>query len=183
MDELSDRIRKGDREAFDRLCRERYASLISYASIFLDVTSAEDVVQDVLFALWQKREGLREGADVQPWLISCVHNRCLNILERRKSRRSFENWYRERIDSLLARHLAPDANPVMTRFYNNELGRSLEEAISQLPPRCAEIFRLSYIEKLSGKEISERLGISLSTVENQINIALKRLRLALQSQM
>ena len=51
MDELSDRIRKGDREAFDRLCRERYASLISYARIFLDVTSAEDVVQDVLFAL------------------------------------------------------------------------------------------------------------------------------------
>ena len=166
MDELSDRIRKGDREAFDRLCRERYASLISYARIFLDVTSAEDVVQDVLFALWQKREGLREGADVQPWLISSVHNRCVNILERRKSRRSFENWYRERIDSLLARHLAPDANPVMARFYNNELGRSL-----------------SYIEKLSGKEISERLGISLSTVENQINIALKRLRLALQSQM
>ena len=92
MDELSDRIRKGDREAFDRLCRERYASLISYARIFLDVTSAEDVVQDVLFALWQKREGLREGADVQPWLISCVHNGCVNILERRKGRRSFENW-------------------------------------------------------------------------------------------
>lgn len=182
MEGLGDRIRRGDREAFDELCRSRYASLISYARIFLDGHSAEDVVQDVLFALWQKRGEIREGKDVQPWLISCVHNRCVNILERRKRRRSFENWYRERIDSLLARHLAPDTNPVMAKVYNNELGRSLDEAIAQLPPRCGEIFRLSFIENLSGREISERLGISVSTVENQINIALKRLRLSLESQ-
>ena len=60
---LVTRIRYGDREAFNLLCRERYASLISYARLFLSGINgswAEDVVQDVLFGVWQNRRTLKE---------------------------------------------------------------------------------------------------------------------------
>lgn len=51
--ELIQRIQSDDRDAFDILARERYASLISYAKLFLDRDWAEDVVQDVLFEVWK----------------------------------------------------------------------------------------------------------------------------------
>ena len=60
--------------------------------------------------------------------------------------------------------------------FDADLRNIISEAIENLSPRCREVFTLSYLENLSNKEISERLGISLSTVENHMYIALKQLR-------
>ena len=67
----------------------------------------------------------------------------------------------------------------MRNLFDGELRKNLEEAISGLPPKCREVFLMSYIEDISNKDISSRLGISLSTVENHIYAALKQLRAAL----
>lgn len=179
MNTLTALIIKGDRKAFDSLCRDRYASLISYARLFLDNVTSEDVVQDVLFSVWQNRSKLDPESNLQAYLIRSVYNRCMNVINHSRTAKSYEDFYRQRIDSMLASHLNPDSNPVMSKVFNTELASTLESAISQLPPRCAEIFRMRYIENMSGKEISAKLGISVSTVENQVNIALKRLRLTL----
>ena len=48
-----------------------------------------------------------------------------------------------------------------------------------LPPKCREVFRLSYIEHKSTKEIAAELGVSTSTVSNHIHNALVILREAL----
>ena len=64
----------------------------------------------------------------------------------------------------------------MTKVFNAELGDSISKAIESLPPRCGEVFRMSYIDGLTDKEISESLGISVSTVENHIYLALRSLR-------
>lgn len=61
-------------------------------------------------------------------------------------------------------------------LFNDELRKELNKAIETLPPRCKEVFTLSFLYEFSGKEISEKLGISVSTVENHINNALKILR-------
>ena len=91
---LVTRIRYGDREAFNLLCRERYASLISYARLFLSGINgswAEDVVQDVLFGVWQNRRTLKEDdGTLQSYLLRSVYNRCINYLK--KARRA--NLYR-----------------------------------------------------------------------------------------
>ena len=56
---------------------------------------------------------------------------------------------------------------------------SIRTAIDSLPKRCRDIFLLSRMEGLKYKEISERLGISVNTVECQMSIALKKLRVKL----
>ena len=73
-------------------------------------------------------------------------------------------------------YYAPDNSPIIRKLYSDDLRASLDVAIESLPPKCREVFRLSYLEDLSNREISERLGISQSTVENHMYAALKQLR-------
>ena len=61
-----------------------------------------------------------------------------------------------------------------------DIERVLMEAINKLPERCREIFLKSRIEGKKNREIAEELNISASTVENQMTIALKKLRLELK---
>ena len=49
-------------------------------------------------------------------------------------------------------------------------------ALNKLPAKCRVVFNLSRFEEMSYKEISEKLEISIKTVENQIGKALKIMR-------
>lgn len=66
---------------------------------------------------------------------------------------------------------APDAAEVASRRQETDL---LAMAINELPPRCREILVLRKFENLSHREIAERLGISVNTVEVQLSKALHR---------
>ena len=177
---LSALVRAGDRNAFDTLCRERYVSLISYARLFLSGVGrdwAEDVVQDVLFGVWQNRRRLKgTDDDLQAYLLRSVYNRCLNYLKRARRADLLCDEYEERMLALMGDCWSPDRNPVVRAVFNADLRDIIGEAVEKLSPRCREVFTLSYLENLSNKEISERLGISLSTVENHMYITLKQLR-------
>ena len=61
----------------------------------------------------------------------------------------------------------------------NETEILVRNAINSLPRKCRDIFLLSRVEGLKYREISERLGISVNTVECQMGIALKKLRVKL----
>lgn len=178
--EIIERIRKGDRSAFNELCRERYASLISYARLFLNGHWAEDVVQDVLFGVWQNRRTLDSETNLQAYLIRSVYNRSMNYLASDRRSRMFADSYQLRIATLIAESYSPDHNPTILGLYNMDIRQRLETAIQSLSPRCREVFTLSYVEHMSEKEIAERLGLSLSTVENHMYMALKQLRISLK---
>lgn len=178
--DIISRIRRGDRDAFNELCRERYASLLSYAHLFLRGSYAEDVVQDVLFGLWENRRNLDPDRNIQSYLLRSVYNRCVNYAVSNKRLNASLDYYQARIDSLMSEYYSPDRNPIILGLYNADLRRTLEKAIDSLTPRCREVFTLRYVEQMTEKEISERLNLSLSTVENHMYSALKQLRLVLE---
>ena len=78
--------------------------------------------------------------------------------------------------------LDPDRNPVVRRLLDGDLKDSLLKAIDALPPKRQEIIRMHFVEEIPNKEIAKRLGISLSTVENHINAALKKMRATLSEE-
>jgi RNA polymerase sigma-70 factor (ECF subfamily) len=65
------------------------------------------------------------------------------------------------------------------RMDEAELSHEINNLLKQLPKRCREIYLLSRHEQLNITEISERLGISKRTVENQLTTALKHISNAL----
>ncbi len=66
---------------------------------------------------------------------------------------------------------APNAAETASRQQETDL---LATAIAELPPRCREVLVLRKFENLSHREIAEKLGISVHTVEAQLTKALHR---------
>ena len=174
--ELISAIRAGSREAFDEMCGRYYAPLTAYARLFLNGNWAQDVVQDVFVNVWVRREALDPGQSLYGYLLRSVYNRALNYLDKNRRAGDYRAYYQERIASMGSAYYAPDNSPIIRKLYSDDLRASLDAAIESLPPKCCEVFKLSYLEDLSNREISERLGISQSTVENHMYAALKQLR-------
>ena len=61
-----------------------------------------------------------------------------------------------------------------------DLHEQINEIVSRLPEKCRVIYKLSREEYLPHKEIAARLHISIKTVENQLTLALRRLRVSLK---
>lgn len=172
-------IRKGNRQAFDELCRDVIPMLSSYARCFLKDEWADDVVQDVLVGFWQNRREIDPAKSVNGYLLKGVYNRSLNYLRKEKLLVEFKEWNDLRIAYLGLDGADPDGNETIKSLYDKDLRKSIDKAIEILPPKCRQVFTMSYLENLKNREISEKLGISLSTVENHIYSALKILRKAL----
>ncbi|MEL7340933.1 MAG: RNA polymerase sigma-70 factor [Bacteroidota bacterium] len=160
-----------DDQSFEKLFRQYFAGLSAYAYKFTeDIDSAEEVVQNVFIQLWEKRSELNIQTSLKSYLFRAVHNRCLNLKRNEAVRVRHHQLHQEgRDDSEF--HDPAIASDVSQRIY---------EAIGQLPPQRARIFRMSRFEALSYREIAEKLGLSPKTVEAQMGKALKQLRLWLQ---
>lgn len=151
------------------------------ARLLLDESEAEDVVQDVFFNLWLHRDTLNETLSLRGYLLRSTYNTALNILKRKGLLDNYSNIYKQEIEEIGYQYYNPDTNDTLRNLYNQDLRIELNAAIESLPPRCREAFSLSFLYDMSAKEISTKLGVSQSTVENHIYNALKILRTKLKS--
>jgi len=166
--ELLARVRDGDEHAFDTIFREHYASLVRCADAMLhrrDV--AEEIVQDVLLALWQRRDSLVVEDSLRAYLFRATRNRSLNHIRHLAIERRAE-------PELSATE--PGGAPGAENVLGDEMETALRRAIGALPPRCREVFELSRVSGLRYAEIAVTLGISVKTVEAQMGKALRVLR-------
>ncbi|MCC8146799.1 MAG: sigma-70 family RNA polymerase sigma factor, partial [Bacteroidales bacterium] len=126
---------------------------------------SREIVADVFVALWQTRKILDKVQDPDAYLfIALKHARSKYIGKK----------YKERPE-LLTDEL-PDtfsASLSDSSLLDNEMSEKYQHALSKLPPRCAEVFRLVRREKKKYSEAAEILGISVKTVDNQMNKAVK----------
>ena len=158
---------------FDRLFLTYYSRLHRFVMDFsFSSEDAEDIVQDIFAKLWERRNEVTIKTNTSSYLLTLTKNKCIDYI-RRKS--TVEQYKQEASIRLKALQSIPDYQES-----DRELEEILKKALDALPPRCREIFIKSRFEDLTYKEIAAELGISESTVENQIGIALKRLHVALK---
>lgn len=126
----------------------------------------EEVVQDVYVNLWMDYQG-KEIQFIKTFLYSSARNRMLNYLRDQENHSVLlEKWARIELEK-------SEATDCVDRKLFYQL---LQAAVESLPEKCREIFILSREEQLSYKEIAELKEISVKTVENQMGIALKKIR-------
>jgi RNA polymerase sigma-70 factor, ECF subfamily len=167
---------KGDKKAFDDLFKRFYPRLTAYACLFLEPQAAEDVIQDVFVYIWENSESIYIHTSLDAYLFKAVYQRCLNQLKQRKTRNYHHKLIEDYLMDFESKLFDPDTNDSIRKLYMEDLKDEIKNAIDSLPDKCREVFMLSYIYDLKNKEISEVLGVSLSTVENHVYNALKVLR-------
>ncbi|WP_294549776.1 RNA polymerase sigma-70 factor [uncultured Bacteroides sp.] len=155
---------------FSELYLTYYSKLVRFAKEFvIQEEDAENITQDVFTILWEKRDFIAHIDNMNAYLFRLVRNRCLDYLRHKV----FEQKYVESVQTSYEVDVAED----------NDTEILIRAAINSLPKRCRDIFLLSRVEGLKYKEISEQLGISVNTVECQMGIALKKLRVKLDTRL
>ncbi|MET3500680.1 RNA polymerase sigma-70 factor (ECF subfamily) [Mucilaginibacter rubeus] len=159
-------IRENDLGAFERIYNKYWSKLyLSAYNIIRDRQVAEDVTQEVLVNLWMKRANLKLTS-LNAYLYTSVRYQVFNVIRSGKVRADLFN----RLEELFSNNGGEEL------LSEKEINRLLEQGVAGLPEKCRQIFIMSRKEHLSTKEIAERLGIAPKTVENQLTVALNRLR-------
>ena len=167
--------------SFSELYLMYYPKLVRFAKEFVVLEEdAENITQDVFTDLWERRDAIDHIENVNAYLFRLVRNRCLDYLKHKV----FEQKYAENVQASFEIELnlklqSLDRFDVSDISEGNEMDRLVRDAINSLPKRCRDIFLLSRMKGLKYREISEKLGISVNTVECQMGIALKKLRVKL----
>lgn len=170
--ELISFIRDDDQSAFAEIYNRYKAVLYIHAyNLLRDREEAKDVLQQIFAALWSNRKDFNLESHLSGYLYTAVRNTIFKAV----AHKQVESKY---ISSLAAFATHNECNTdYLVR--ENELSAIIEKEIAQLPEKMREVFELSRKLNLKHKEIASQLGISEKTVKNQINNALKILRLRL----
>ena len=129
---------------------------------------AENIVQDIFMVLWEKRAFLDIRMSISSYLFSLVRNRCLDFLKRKVVIDAYKQELSMKMTAL--------EQMEQITMSDEEIERILAAAIDKLPERCKLIFVKSRMEGKKYREIAEELNLSVNTVENQMGLALKKLR-------
>ena len=164
----AERVRHGDRSAFEVLFRTYSVSLCAFALRYVKMPEvAEEIVQDVFMKIWINRESWRPR-NVKSYLYGAVRNKALDHLAHQKV---VQEWKGNAYHDLET----ATSTPQHTLQYE-ELAAAIHEGIECLPERTRLVFILSRQHGLRYKEIASALGISIKTVEAQMSRAFRLLR-------
>ena len=167
------RLRAGDERALEAIFRAHYAPMCGLVRRYVHAPDiAEELVQDVFFKLWDRREALGDIDALRTYLFRAARNTALNHLRRLKLEQAWEAEEAAGGERLSAGATDDEAA-------GREVGEAVAAAIGRLPGRCREIFLMSREGGLTYGEIAAALGLSIKTVETQMGRALKSLRASL----
>jgi RNA polymerase sigma-70 factor (family 1) len=155
------------KKQFGDFFRENYHTACLVALRYItDSARAEDLVQDVFCAIWEKKETLKIKTGLKNYFLAAVKNHAINQAQRGKANTVS-------LSVLLVDLAEEEKNE---RFKDEELAVKIASAIAELPPACRSIFSLAYREKMTYQQIADRLNVSKNTVKTQMGIAYRQLR-------
>lgn len=154
---------------FEEVFKTHFKALHAYAyTLVREDMLAEEMVQQVFFKLWEKRETLKIESSATAYLYRSVYHECLNYLKHQKVKAAYHQYAKAMPEAT--------AGGAAQKIQLSELQQHLNKALSELPEQCRTIFQMSRYEELKYQEIADRLGLSVKTIENQMGKALRLLR-------
>jgi len=165
-------IRDDDQQAFKALYDRYWTPLWSYArNAMADSDDAEDIVQELFMALWEKRGSLQINTSLKAYLFRATLNKVIDRIDRSKYRLSYLEDLKYTYDR---GNYTTDG-----RLFERELEQRFEACVDQMPPKMRTIFTLSRLQMMTHQQISDSLKISRDNVNRQIKNALILLKKSL----
>lgn len=168
--ELLQSVKGDDTNAFEVLYDRYWKALYLKACQRVDKDEAKDIVQEVMMSLWRRRKAIKanKDGDLAGYLFTAVKYRVIS-------------HYAFNTAEIKKTELFEELDYHTDALETKELKAIIESAVSRLPARMQQIFRMSREADYSIADIARMLDLSEQTVKNQLTEALKRLRTSLQT--
>ena len=160
------------KQAFSVLYRKYAPRCLSFVlSMTKDMSVAEDITHDIFVKIWLKRDLVSKAGSFSSYLFRMVRNAVMDHYE--------SNAIRRRYASCQAMVGEEFRELVEEKVNFDDLQLIVFKAVSDMPAQRRRIFTLSRYEGMDNKDIAEKFGLNIRTVENHITNALVDIRMAL----
>ncbi len=167
--QLLKKIAIGDEEAFVIIFHAWRNKLYFFIlRIVENSESAEDIVQDIFVKLWQDRAKLTQVDNLGAYLFRMAQNQAISGMRRMA--------HYTLIIAELKKDIKESGVTVDDSLSEKQLYDKLQDIIERLPPRQKAIYKMSREEGMKQDEIANRLGISISTIQNHMTAALSTIK-------
>jgi RNA polymerase sigma-70 factor (ECF subfamily) len=127
-------------------------------------TAAEDLLQEVFWAVWQGAHRFRGDAKVKSWIYRIAHNQAVSWLRKNHSTAPLTEW--EESESETIPEIAVEDRLQTVR---------IRHALTCLSPKHREVVELAFIHEMSYAEIAQIIGCPVGTVKSRMSYALRAL--------
>jgi RNA polymerase sigma-70 factor, ECF subfamily len=167
-------VADGDTQAMDELYAQYGPGILNFLVARLNNRQlAEEVLQDVMLAVWKSASNFRGDSKVLTWLLTIARNRAINTT-RKKCPTVVEMNEEIGLQST-------DTGP-LEKVARLDRYAALREALELLPEAQREVLTLVFFHQLSGAEVADVLDISVGTVKSRLFRAKETLRRVLPSE-
>ena len=178
-EKLISRFQAGDERAYVELVNRYKDKLLNFVFQFLgDIEQAEDVVQDTMLRLYEKKHYYKEIAKFSTWIYTIARNLANTELRKRKRRKT---TYLSQMSKEERQYEIPAVQDDVDQSLHNEfINDRIQSAINSLPEHFKLVIILRDIQELSYDDISNIVEVPLGTIKSRINRARIQLQAELQ---
>ena len=169
----------GDENAYIELVNRYKDKLINFIFNYLgDLESSEDVVQETMIKLYQKKHYYKEIAKFSTWLYTIAKNLANTELRKRKQRKTtlLSQFSKDDKTYELPSNDPEPGQEIQTDIVN----KIIRDAVDQLSEKFKIVIVLRDIQGLSYEDISEIINVPIGTVKSRINRARLQLQVELK---
>lgn len=169
LSQLKNSIANDDQLAYRQLFIQFYSRLFRFVMSFIkNKELAEEIVSDVFINVWRRRTNLEDISNLRLYLYVSAKNITFNYLKKLDREKKVD------LDTIDIEPESPFADPYQVMI-TSEMNQRIKSAIDQLPPRCKLIYILVREDGLSYGQAAKLLQLSVSTIDNQLTIAIKKI--------
>ena len=169
----------GNENAYIELVNRYKDKLINFIFNYLgDIESSEDVVQETMIKLYQKKHYYKEIAKFSTWLYTIAKNLANTELRKRKQRKTTLLSQFSKDDKMY--DLPSNDNEVGQEIQTEIVNKIIRESVNQLSEKFKTVITLRDIQQLSYEDISEIIDVPIGTVKSRINRARLQLQVELK---
>ena len=178
-EQLMSLFQDGDENAYIELVNRYKDKLINFIFNYLgDFESSEDVVQETMIKLYQKKHYYKEIAKFSTWLYTIAKNLANTELRKRKQRKTtlLSQFSKDDKTYELPSNDPEPGQEIQTDIVN----KIIKDAVDQLSEKFKIVIVLRDIQGLSYEDISEIINVPIGTVKSRINRARLQLQVELK---
>ena len=178
-EQLMSLFQGGDENAYIELVNRYKDKLINFIFNYLgDLESSEDVVQETMIKLYQKKHYYKEIAKFSTWLYTIAKNLANTELRKRKQRKTtlLSQFSKDDKTYELPSNDPEPGQEIQTDIVN----KFIRDAVDQLSEKFKIVIVLRDIQGLAYEDISEIINVPIGTVKSRINRARLQLQVELK---